>query len=127
MAWLSEELAVDQQEGPRLAPGCLKDVVEELFARRRDLFSTRDLVFMDMASLYFEGDGGRTPGRRGFSKDYRAGPPPNDPGGAARQRRPPGMHGDVSREHRRHGQRDPGGRWLHKRIGSASLECGWSH
>ena len=44
---------------------------EELFARRRDLFSTLDLVFMDTTSLYFEGAGGQTLGRRGFSKDHR--------------------------------------------------------
>ena len=35
---------------------------------------------------------GRRSGRRGFSKDHRAGPQPNDPGGAARRRRPAGMH-----------------------------------
>ena len=50
----------------------MKDVVEEeLFARRRDLFSQLDLVFMDTTSLYFEGAGGQTLGRRGFSKDHR--------------------------------------------------------
>jgi hypothetical protein len=73
MAWLGEELAVDQQDGATpFAPRCLKDVVEEtLFASRRDLFSTLDLVFMDTTSLYFEGAGGQTLGRRGFSKDHR--------------------------------------------------------
>ena len=73
MAWLGEELGEDQQDGATLfAPRCLKDVVEEeLFARRRDLFSTLDLVFMDTTSLYFEGDGGQTLGQRGFSKDHR--------------------------------------------------------
>ena len=67
MAWLGEELAEDQQDGATsFAPRCLKDVVEEeLFARRRDLFSTLDLVFMDTTSLYFEGAGGQTLGRRG--------------------------------------------------------------
>ena len=61
MAWLGEELAEDQQDGATpFAPRCLKDVVEEnLFARRRDLFSTLDLVFMDTTSLYFEGAGGQ--------------------------------------------------------------------
>src|ERR1035437_9261967 len=50
----------------------VKDVVEErLFARRRDLFSKLDLVFMDTTSLYFEGAGGQTLGRRGYSKDHR--------------------------------------------------------
>jgi hypothetical protein len=45
MAWLGEELAESQQDGATpFAPRCLKDVVEEeLFARRRDLFSTLDL------------------------------------------------------------------------------------
>ena len=73
MAWLGEELAEHQQAGATpFAPRCLKDVVdEELFARRRDLFSTIDLVFMDTTSLYFEGAGGQTLGRRGFSKDHR--------------------------------------------------------
>jgi transposase len=73
MAWLGEELSQDRQEGATpFAPRCLKDVVEEaLFARRRDLFSTLDLVFMDTTSLYFEGAGGQTLGRRGFSKDHR--------------------------------------------------------
>ena len=63
----------DQQHGATpFAPRCLKDVVEEeLFARRRDLFSTLDLVFMDTTSLYFEGAGGQTLGQRGFSKDHR--------------------------------------------------------
>jgi hypothetical protein len=73
MAWLGEELAEDQRDGATpIAPRCLKDVVEEtLFARRRDLFSTLDLVFMDTTSLYFEGEGGQTLGQRGFSKDHR--------------------------------------------------------
>src|SRR3954465_7553001 len=44
---------------------------ERLFAKRRDLFSKLDLVFMDTTSLYFEGAGGQTLGRHGFSKDHR--------------------------------------------------------
>jgi hypothetical protein len=73
MAWLGEELRADQQDGATsFAPRCMKDVVEEdLFARRRDLFSKLDLVFMDTTSLYFEGEGGQTLGKRGFSKDHR--------------------------------------------------------
>jgi hypothetical protein len=73
MAWLGEELGEEQQDGATpFAPRCLKDVVEEeLFARRRDLFSKLDLVFMDTTSLYFEGAGGQTLGQRGFSKDHR--------------------------------------------------------
>jgi hypothetical protein len=73
MAWLGEEQGKDQQDGATpFAPRCQKDVVEEeLFARRRDLFSKLDLVFMDTTSLYFEGEGGQTLGQRGFSKDHR--------------------------------------------------------
>ena len=73
MAWLGEELPEDQQDGATpFAPRCVKDVLEEeLFAHRRDLLATLDVVFMDTTSLYFEGAGGQTLGRRGFSKDHR--------------------------------------------------------
>ena len=42
-----------------------------MFARRRDLFSDLDIVFFDTTSIYFEGQGGETIGRRGHSKDHR--------------------------------------------------------
>ena len=73
MAWLGEELPAKEQDGRTpFAPRCLKDVVEErLFAHRRDLFTRLDLVFMDTTSLYFEGAGGQTLGRHGYSKDHR--------------------------------------------------------
>ena len=73
MAWLGEELPASEQDGRTpFAPRCLKDVVEErLFEKRRDLFSKLDLVFMDTTSLYFEGAGGQTLGRHGYSKDHR--------------------------------------------------------
>ena len=73
MAWLGEELPKDQQDAATpFAPRCVKDVLEEeLFASRRDLLTTLDIVFMDTTSLYFEGAGGQTLGRRGFSKDHR--------------------------------------------------------
>ena len=73
MAWLGEELpAQEQDDRTPFAPRCTKDLVEErLFAHRRDLFSRLDLVFMDTTSLYFEGAGGQTLGRRGHSKDHR--------------------------------------------------------
>jgi hypothetical protein len=68
MAWLGEPLAGEEEASPR----CVKHLVEEaLFARRRDLFSTLDVVFMDTTSLFFEGAGGETLGRRGYSKDHR--------------------------------------------------------
>jgi Transposase DDE domain len=73
MAWLGEELPAKDQDGRTpFAPRCLKDVIEErLFVHRRDLFTKLDLVFMDTTSLYFEGAGGQTLGRHGFSKDHR--------------------------------------------------------
>jgi len=73
MAWLGEELAAAEQDGRTpFAPRCIKDLVEErLFVARRDLLTRLDLVFMDTTSLYFEGAGGQTLGRRGYSKDHR--------------------------------------------------------
>jgi hypothetical protein len=73
MAWLGEELADDQQAGAAaVAPRTVKDLIEEqLFARRRDLFSELSVVFMDTTSLSFTGTGGETLGERGYSKDHR--------------------------------------------------------
>jgi DDE family transposase len=72
MTWLGEELPVAEQTNRTLAPRCIKDrIEEELFARRRDLFTDLSVVFMDTTSLYFEGEGGATLGERGHSKDYR--------------------------------------------------------
>ena len=73
MAWLGEELPSKEQDGRTpFVPRCVKDLVEErLFDHRRDLLTRLDLVFMDTTSLYFEGAGGRTLGRHGYSKDYR--------------------------------------------------------
>ncbi len=73
LAWLGEELAADQQAGvTAFAPRTVKDLIEEqLFARRRDLFSELSVVFLDTTSLSFAGAGGETLGERGYSKDYR--------------------------------------------------------
>ena len=73
MAWLGEELPADQQAGATpFAPRTVKDLIEEeLFARRRDLFSELSVVFMDTTSLSFIGAGGETLGERGYSKDHR--------------------------------------------------------
>ena len=73
MAWLGEVLPDSQQQGStKLVPRCTKDVIEEeLFAKRRDLFSGLEIVFFDTTSLYFEGAGGDTLGRHGHSKDHR--------------------------------------------------------
>jgi hypothetical protein len=73
MAWLGEELPAKEQDGRTpFAPRCVKDLIEEgLFAHQRDLFSRLDLLFMDTTSLYFEGAGGQTLGRHGYSKDHR--------------------------------------------------------
>jgi hypothetical protein len=73
MAWLGEELPLDQQAGKTpFALRCVKDrIEEELFACRRDLFTDLQLVFFDTTSIYFEGEGGQDLGQRGFSKDHR--------------------------------------------------------
>ncbi|HID24295.1 MAG TPA: IS1634 family transposase [Planctomycetaceae bacterium] len=73
MGWLGESLPLsDQKDKTPFGPRCRKDLVEEaLFARRRDLFSSLDLVFFDTTSIYFEGNGGETLGERGKSKDHR--------------------------------------------------------
>lgn len=73
MAWLGEELPPgEQQDRLPFTPRCTKDLIEEsLFAKRRDLFSGLSMVLFDTTSLYFEGEGGRTVGRRGHSKDHR--------------------------------------------------------
>lgn len=64
MAWLGEPVA----EGEPTS----KDLVEEqLFSRRRDLFSSLELVFFDTTSVYFEGLGGEEMGQYGHSKDHR--------------------------------------------------------
>jgi len=73
MGWLGERLPrVEQRGRTPFAPRCTKDEVEEaLFAHRRDLFTSLDIVFFDTTSIYFEGKGGKTLGRRGKSKDHR--------------------------------------------------------
>ena len=71
MAFLGSEM---NQEGQKTlgTPRCVKDLIEEeLFERRRDLFTEVDLVFFDTTSIYFEGRGGDSIGKRGHSKDHR--------------------------------------------------------
>ena len=70
MAWLGEALAGAPAGDP--SPRCVKDLLEEdLFARRRTLFSRDALVFFDTTSVFFTGEGGAELGERGFSKDHR--------------------------------------------------------
>jgi transposase len=71
MAFLGQEI---ESKGPKTlgTPRCLKDLIEEeLFERRRDLFTEVDLVFFDTTSLYFEGRGGDSIAKRGHTKDHR--------------------------------------------------------
>ena len=74
MAWLGEELPMcDQCDATHFSPRCTKDLIEEgLFARRRDLFTSLELVFFDTTSIYFEGEGGDAIGEYGNSKDHRS-------------------------------------------------------
>jgi hypothetical protein len=56
MAWLGEN----------------REKIEELlFLRHRNLFSSLSLVFFDTTTLYFEGRGGQSLGRKGYSRDRR--------------------------------------------------------
>jgi len=73
MGWLGEPLPADQQPASQpLGPRLRKDLIEEaLFQRRCDLFTGLRLVFIDTTSIYFEGQGGETLGKHGFSKDHR--------------------------------------------------------
>jgi transposase len=73
MAWLGEVLPEHEQTAATpWSPRCVKDQFEEeLFARRRDLFSSLEVVFFDTTSVYFEGGGGETLGQYGHSKDHR--------------------------------------------------------
>jgi transposase len=72
MAFLGQELKDHPSPQVLKTPRCTRDwIEEELFARRRDLFSTIDLVFFDTTSIYFEGEGGQELGQYGKSKDSR--------------------------------------------------------
>ena len=66
-------IPADEQGGATpFSPRTVKDrVEEELFARRRDLFSELSVVFFDTTSLSFTGAGGKSLGKRGYSKDHR--------------------------------------------------------
>ena len=70
MAWLGEESA--PAGAGELAPRTIKDQIEEqLFERRRDLFTDLSVVFMDTTTLSFQGAGGESLGAHGYSKDHR--------------------------------------------------------
>lgn len=66
MAWLGSSL---DDPDKRLK---VKDLAEKrLFERKRNLFSSLELVFFDTTSIYFDGEGGETLGQYGYSKDHR--------------------------------------------------------
>ena len=67
MGWLGEALGEPEPDAP--SPRRIKDLIEEeLFARRRDLFTALDLVFFATTSLFFTGNGGDTLGQYGKSR-----------------------------------------------------------
>lgn len=69
MAWIGEPLA-DQSGTTPFTPRCIKDEIEEgIFFENRNLFTGLDIVFFDTTSIYFEGAGGETIGKRGHTKD----------------------------------------------------------
>lgn len=70
MSWLGEPITAHAaDDGP--ARYMSEAIEEALYAHRRSLFSEVSVAFFDTTSLYFEGRGGGTLGRRGHSKDYR--------------------------------------------------------
>lgn len=72
MGFLGEPLAPPAKDATAFDLRTRKDLIEEeLFARRRDLFSDVELVFFDTTSIYFEGEGGESLGEHGHSKDHR--------------------------------------------------------
>lgn len=74
MGWLGEALPKKQQlHATPFMWRANKDLIEErLFALRRDLFTSLDIVFFDTTSLHFEGEGGTHLGHRGYSKNKRS-------------------------------------------------------
>jgi transposase len=71
MAFLGEETE-DQRDRTPFTPRCIKDIIEEdLFHANSDLFTGVDLFFFDTTSIYFEGKGGDTLGKKGNTKDHR--------------------------------------------------------
>lgn len=71
MFWLGKPLHSEEQAGATpFSPRCTKDLIEEeLFFRRRGLFTELSMVFFDTTTLYFEGEGGQTLGELGHNKD----------------------------------------------------------
>jgi hypothetical protein len=71
MFWLGKPLDSKKQAGATpFSPRCTKDLIEEeLFFRRRDLFTELSMVFFDTTTLYFEGEGGKLLGELGHNKD----------------------------------------------------------
>jgi transposase len=47
--------------------------MDQMFDHRKNLFTDLDLMFLDTTALYFAGEGGKTIGKRGHSKDHRPG------------------------------------------------------
>ena len=72
MAWIGESLA-DQNGATPFTPRCIKDEIEEgIFFENRNLFTGLDIVFFDTTSIYFEGAGGETIGKRGHTTQQGA-------------------------------------------------------
>jgi len=70
MAFLGEALE-DQSDAAAFAPRCTKDVIEEEIFLLIGTCLPGSILFFDTTSIYFEGKGGETIGKRGHSKDHR--------------------------------------------------------
>ena len=119
MGWLGEALGEREPDAP--SPRRVKDLIEEeLFARRRDLFSALDLVFFDTTSLFFTGNGGDTLGQYGKSKDHRNDCKQMVLGMVIDGGRHPGVQRDVARQHHRRHHARPSGSTPAKSLRGAS-------
>lgn len=63
MAWLGEVDAAGR--------GTAEAIEEALYRHRQPLFGEASVAFLDTTTLWFEGGGGESLGRRGHSKDHR--------------------------------------------------------
>lgn len=68
MAWLGETIDTDKGQPGRSRTEAIE---EALYRHRQPLLGELSVAFFDTTSLYFEGRGGATLGRRGHSKDFR--------------------------------------------------------
>ena len=70
MAWLGETIDTDKGQPGRSRTEAIEEALYR-YRHRKPLLGELSVAFFDTTSLYFEGHGGATLGRRGHSKDFR--------------------------------------------------------